>query len=118
MPECNQPIPDQPNNEVRRDARGRWLKGSSPNPRGRAPKEVFKDYSPSDVRHFANTLIELTVNGQPEKMDRRAALLNKVFESAMSGKVSQQRPPMSKCIAGVLREEASCFKLPDGPRSA
>ena len=95
MPQRNQTAPNQPRGEVRgevqRDARGRWLKGASPNPKGRPPKKIFKDYSPSDVRHFANTQIELTVNGQPEKMDRRAALLSKTFESAMSGKVSQQR---------------------------
>ena len=74
-----------------RDARGRWRKGHCPNPKGRPRKKRFKNYNPSDVQHFANTQIELMVNGQPETLDRRAALLNKIFESAMKGRVSQQR---------------------------
>ncbi len=91
MSDQNRSTPEQPQRKATRDARGRWKTGHCPNPKGRPPKKTFKDYSPSDVRHFANTQIELTINGRPEKMDRRAALLSKVFESAMSGKVSQQR---------------------------
>ena len=95
MPKRSQSNPDQPSGEVRRDVRSRWLKGSSPNPKGRPPKTIFKDYSPSDARQFANTQIELVVSGQPEKTDRRAVLHSKMFETAMSGKVSQQRYLMS-----------------------
>ena len=82
-------------NEDNRDARGRWQKGHCPNPKGRPRKKKAKNYDPSDVRHFANTQIELMINGQPEKMTRKEAILSKVFESAMKGRVSQQRYVMS-----------------------
>ena len=74
-----------------RDARGRWLKGHCPNPKGRPRKSAQSDYDPGDLRVFGNTLIEVTANGQRELMDRRAALINKMFQSAMTGKVSMQR---------------------------
>ena len=74
-----------------RDARGRWQKGHCPNPKGRPRKQKFENYDPSDIRHFANTQVELMMNGEPVKLDRRAALLSKMFESAMKGRVSQQR---------------------------
>ena len=77
--------------DPKRDARGRWRKGHCPNPKGRPRKVKFEGYNPSDIRHFANTQIELMMNGEPVKLDRRAALLNKSFESAMKGRVSQQR---------------------------
>ncbi len=81
------PKPSDPS----RDARGRWRKGHCPNPKGRPRKKKFSDYNPSDIRHFANTQVELMMNGEAVKLDRRAALLNKIFESAMKGRVSQQR---------------------------
>lgn len=31
------------------------------------------------------------IGGEPVKLDRRSALLNKIFESAMKGRVTQQR---------------------------
>ena len=74
-----------------RDARGRWLKGHCPNPKGRPPKKVDPSYDPSDVWYFARTAIEVRANGQIELMDRRTALLNKMFEDAMKGKVTNQR---------------------------
>lgn len=77
--------------DPKRDARGRWRKGHCPNPKGRPRKVKFEGYNPSDIRHFANTQIELMMNGAPVKLDRRAALLNKMYETAMKGRVSQQR---------------------------
>ena len=74
-----------------RDARGRWKKGHCPNPKGRPKKERFKDYNPSDTRHFFNTQIEVMTAEGPQRMDRRAALLHKVFEKAMKGGVTAQR---------------------------
>jgi len=36
-------------------------------------------------------MVDVLTNGQREMMDRRTALLNKMYESAMKGRVSQQR---------------------------
>lgn len=74
-----------------RDARGRWRKGHCPNPKGRPRKKKAPNYDPSDFHHFMNTQVELMVNGKPQLMDRKAAVLSKMFESAMKGRVSQQR---------------------------
>ena len=78
-------------NKPTRDAKGRWLKNYCPNPKGRPTKkpEVLPDQS--DLRIFGNTIIDFVVNGEKEAMDRRTALINKMFESAMKGKVSAQR---------------------------
>ena len=74
-----------------RDARGRWLKGQCPNPKGRPRKKPQKDLDLADIRTFANMLIEVRANGQTKLMDRRTALLHKMFEDAMKGKVSMQK---------------------------
>ena len=74
-----------------RDAGGRWLKGHCPNPKGRPRKWAQSDYNPGDLRDFGNTLIEVNVSGQRTLMDRRAALLHKMYEIAMKGNVSMQR---------------------------
>ena len=75
-----------------RDARGRWRPGYCPNLKGRPKKKRSKvSCDQADIRIFGNTIVDIMANGQKESMDRRTALLNKVFESAMKGKVSQQR---------------------------
>ena len=74
-----------------RDANGRWLPGHCPNPRGRPKKIHIEEQDQSDMRHFADTFIDVVTNGKIESMDRRAALNNKMFESAMKGRVSMQR---------------------------
>ena len=74
-----------------RDDRGRWLPGHCPNPKGRPRKKSKQHADQSDLRIFAHTLVDFVVNGQTETMDRRTALLNKMFESAMKGRVSMQR---------------------------
>ena len=74
-----------------RDDRGRWLKGYCPNPTGRPRKKVRADYYQGDIRHFGNTVIDVAANGRVEMMDRRTALLLKMFETAMKGRVSMQR---------------------------
>ena len=48
-------------------------------------------YDEADIRIFGHTLIDFVVNGQKVTMDRRTALNNKMFESAMKGKVFMQR---------------------------
>ena len=78
-----------------RDARGRWMKGHCPNPKGRPKKKRFKDYNPSDVRHFVSTQIEVATADGPQLMDRRTALLNKMFEGAMKGKATPLRMMMA-----------------------
>lgn len=83
--------PEGEDRDATRDARGRWRKGHCPNPKGRPRKPSFKGYDQSDIRLFANTQIEITANGRVEKMDRRTAMLNKVYESAMKGSVTAQR---------------------------
>ncbi len=72
-----------------RDPRGRWRPGYCPNSKGRPKKNLLPDQS--DIRIFGNTMIDFVVSGQKEMMDRRTALNNKMFESAMKGKVSMQR---------------------------
>ena len=74
-----------------RDNRGRWLKGHCPNPKGRPRKRPKEYLDLADIRTFGNTLIEVRTNDGVELMDRRAALLHKMFEDAMRGKVSMQR---------------------------
>lgn len=74
-----------------RDARGRWLPGNCPNPKGRPKKKPKVLPDQSDIRIFGHTMIDVLTNGQKETMDRRTALNNKIFESAMKGRVSQQR---------------------------
>ncbi len=82
---------DGNNDQPTRDARGRWQKGHCPNPKGRPRKSAQSDYDPGDLRDFGNTLIEVNVSGQRTLMDRRAALLHKMYERAMKGSVTNQR---------------------------
>ncbi len=74
-----------------RDANGRWLPGHCPNPNGRPRKKPKGFLHESDIRIFHSTLVDVVAYGQKETMDRRTALLNKMFESAMKGRVSIQR---------------------------
>jgi len=78
---------DKPN----RDARGRWLPDHCPNPKGRPTKKPKKIIHESDLQVFAYTVVDVAANGQKERMVRRTALLNKMFEGAMKGRVSMQR---------------------------
>ena len=72
-----------------RDARGRWLPGNCPNPKGRPKKKPKVLPDQSDIRIFGHTMVDVVSNGQREMMDRRTALNNKIFESA---KVSSSLP--------------------------
>ncbi len=87
------PLQDRGDNDKpTRDARGRWLPGNCPNRKGRPKKKkptVLRNQS--DIHFFGNTMVDVLTNGQKETMDRRTALYNKIFESAMKGKVSMQR---------------------------
>jgi hypothetical protein len=77
--------------EPTRDARGRWRPGYCPNPKGRPKKKPKVIVDQSDIRFFGSKLVEVMSNGEKEMMDRRSALLNKMYESAMKGRVSMQR---------------------------
>jgi len=74
-----------------RDARGRWLPGHCPNPKGRPRKNPVRYDNQADIRIFADTLVDIKANGRQQRMDRRTALLQKIFESAMKGNVTAQR---------------------------
>ncbi len=74
-----------------RDASGRWRPGYCPNPKGRPRKKPKTIIHEADIQIFGNTLIDVVSNGQKVSMVRRSALVNKIFESAMKGRVSQQR---------------------------
>ncbi len=74
-----------------RDANGRWRPGYCPNPKGRPRKKPKGFLHESDLQMFGYTLVDVVANGQMETMVRRTALLNKMFESAMKGRVSIQR---------------------------
>ena len=79
------------NGEPTRDSNGRWLAGHCPNPKGRPKKKPKVFLSEYDIRTFGNMQIDIVANGEEVTMDRRTALLNKIFESAMKGKISSQR---------------------------
>ncbi len=74
-----------------RDARGRWRPGHCPNLKGRPRKKPKTIIHESDMQVFSYTLVDVVSNGQKVSMVRRSALLNKIFESAMKGSVTQQR---------------------------
>ena len=82
---------DDKNDQPARDAKGRWRKGHCPNPKGRPRKQVMEDYNPGDLRHFRNSMIDVMSGGQKVTMDRHAALIHKMYESAMKGSVTSQR---------------------------
>ena len=66
-----------------RDASGRWQKGHCPNPNGRPRKEAGpKD---SDILHFKNGLIKLTINDKERLVTRHEALVHMMFAKAMKG---------------------------------
>ena len=85
-----------PGNKPTRDARGRWLSGYCPNLKGRGGKKKRNDHDPGDIHVFANTLVDVAINGKVQTMKRETALLYKIYEGAMKGKVSNQRFLYSK----------------------
>lgn len=84
--------PKGPPDKPTRDERGRWLKGHCPNRKGRPKKKRLLNLDQTDLRWFANTLIEIRKDGRPAFMTRKAILYEKIFESATKhGKVSMQK---------------------------
>jgi len=71
-----------------RDALGRWLKGVSGNPKGRPEKFARVDHG--DLQTFKNSLIEVNTPDGPVMMTREAAVLHRLYQSAMKGNVHAQ----------------------------
>jgi hypothetical protein len=72
----------------KRDAQGRWMKGSTGNPNGRPPK--LPRLSQSDPFIFAQTLMPLKINGETVELTQREAVTKKLLESALKGSVQAQ----------------------------
>ena len=71
-----------PSNKAR-DARGRWQKGHCPNPSGRPRKKAAQ--RDSDIIHFKNGLIKITLNDKEQVVTRHEALIHMMFARAMKG---------------------------------
>ena len=71
-----------------RDALGRWLTGVSGNPKGRPEKFARVDHG--DLQTFKNSLIEVNTPDGPVMMTREAAVLHRLYQSAMKGNVHAQ----------------------------
>jgi len=71
-----------------RDVLGRWVKGVSGNTKGRPPKVARVESA--DLLTFINTLIEVNTPDGPVLMNREAALLYRLYQSAMKGNVHAQ----------------------------
>ena len=71
-----------PSNKAR-DARGQWQKGHCPNPSGRPRKKAAQ--RDSDIIHFKNGLIKITLNDKEQVVTRHEALIHMMFARAMKG---------------------------------
>lgn len=82
-------------NDPTRDENGRWLPGHCPNKKGRPkklpPNAIMGSIEAADLRKFANTAMEINFAGERHIVTQELALLFKMFESALKGKVSMQR---------------------------
>lgn len=83
---------DDGENERNRDARGRWMPGHCPNPKGRPKKKATEKYGDlSDIKLFGEKIVAIKAKGKNERIDRRGALVLKMFETAMNGNSHMQR---------------------------
>ncbi len=67
---------------------GQFKPGQTGNPNGRPAKasKTTKKYAKDDPFVFANTLIEVRVDGETKQVTRNEAIYNRIFQSAMEGK--------------------------------
>ena len=72
-----------------RDAKGRWIKGTSGNLNGRPRKVADLDFA--DVHNFSQYPMEIVVGGEKQLMTRHEIVLLKAFESALRGRITAQR---------------------------
>lgn len=71
-----------------RDARGRWIKGVSGNPKGRPEKYSNVDFG--DFLRFKNTVLEIDTPLGRKVLTREAAVQERLYASAMKGNVHAQ----------------------------
>ena len=74
--------------ESSRDGRGRWTKGMSGNPKGRPHK--FAKVDMGELEPFMGTVLEVNTPDGPVVMTREAAVLHRLYQSAMKGNVHAQ----------------------------
>lgn len=77
-----------------RDSKGRWIKGTTGNSRGR-PRST-PDLDMSDVWNFAKEPVEIAVGGEKQLMTRHEVGLLKAFASALKGHITAQRYLLEK----------------------
>ena len=71
-----------------RDARGRWIKGASGNPKGRPEK--YSNVNFGDFLRFKNTVLEVDTPLGRKVLTREAAVQERLYASAMKGNVHAQ----------------------------
>ena len=79
-----------------RDAKGRWIKGTSGNPNGRPRKVADLDFA--DIYNFSQHPMEIAVGGEKQLMTRHEIVLLKAFESALRGRITAQRYLIEKFL--------------------
>lgn len=86
-----------------RDARGRWTKGTSGNLNGRPPN--VPDLDMADVYNFSHFPTEITIAGEKQLMTRHEIMLLKAYESALKGRVTNQKYLIEKFEQADLSKE-------------
>jgi hypothetical protein len=72
-----------------RDAHGRYLKGTTGNPKGRPTK--ISMIEPADFQRFQGTMVEVdNVRGRKRILTREGAIQERLYASAMKGNVQAQ----------------------------
>ena len=77
-----------------RDAKGRWVKGTTGNRSGRPPK--VPDHDMADVYNFSQFPTEIAIGGQQQLMTRHEVVLLKLFETALKGRITAQKYLLEK----------------------
>lgn len=86
-----------------RDAKGRWVKGTTGNRGGRPPKEP--DYDMADVYNFGQFPTEITISGEQQLMTRHEVVLLKLFETALKGRITAQKYLIEKFEQAQMSKE-------------
>ncbi len=86
-----------------RDAKGRWVKGTTGNRSGRPPK--VPDYDMADVYNFSQFPTEIAIGGEQQLMTRHEVVLLKVFETALKGRITAQKYLLEKFEAAAMSKE-------------
>jgi hypothetical protein len=86
-----------------RDAKGRWVKGTTGNRSGRPPK--IPDYDMADVYNFSQFPTEITIGGEQQLMTRHEVVLLKLFETALKGRITAQKYLIEKFEEARMSKE-------------